>query len=414
MRIGVLTEWYDPEVGSPAVVGTVTRALASMGHDVQVLTGFPNYPSGNVYDGYRLRPTMQETLRGIPVRRVWLYPSHDASFVKRCLTYLSFAASASVLGVRDLRDVDVLLVFCSPVTVGIPAMVLRRTSGVPTVLFVQDVWPETVWASGMAGSERPGLVRRLLQWGSDRVYRDADRVAVITSGARAILVDRGVRAETTDVIYNWVDETIYRPRPRVERPGEPFVIMYAGSVGHVQGLDVAVRALAQLDDLPDVRLSIVGDGVALAGLQSLATELGVADRVQVHGSVPQERAASMMADSHVQLVSLRDLPVFRYTLPSKIQAAMASALPIVGMLAGDPAELVLRAGAGLVSPPGDVDALAHAFRGMRQMPDEARNAMGMRGRAFYERELAQDVGVHRLLTSLTKAQHRTRARAERS
>lgn len=404
MKIGVISEWYDPEIGSPALVGAVTRALAALGNDVRVLTGFPNYPSGELYDGYRLRLMMQEEMRGIPVRRVWLYPSHDSSFARRCLTYLTFAASTTLWGIWHMRKVDVLLVFCSPVTVGIPGVALRRLGRVPLVLFVQDIWPESVLASGMAGAVQRGPLRRALQRASDAIYKSADRVAVITPGARDALAARGVASETIDVIYNWVDESLYRPQHTQQIAHSPFVLMYAGSIGHVQGLDVAIRALAALSDAPDVSLHFVGDGVALPGLRELARQLQVEHRVQFHGSVSQARAAALMTRSQVQLVSLRDLPVFRYTLPSKVQAAMASGLPIVGMVAGDAAELIRRAGAGLVSPPGDVDALAHAFREVSRMSAAELVELGRRARAYYQLELCQDVGVRRLVESLDRAQ----------
>lgn len=404
MKLGILSEWYDPEVGSPAVVGTVARALAADGHDVQVLTGYPNYPSGRVYPGYKLRPTMKEMLRGVSVRRVWLYPSHDASLPRRCLTYLSFVLSATLWGIWHLRKVDVLLVFCSPVTVGIPGVILRHVFGVPLVLFVQDIWPETVWASGLAGAERRGPIRRVLQQVSDAIYRSADRVAVITPGAGEVLAKRGIRSERTDVVYNWVDEAVYRPSLAESPRRSPFVIMYAGSVGHVQALDVAIRALALLPDELDIHLHIVGDGVARPELSAVAREMHVADRVVFFGALPQADAARMMFLAHVQLVSLRDLPLFHYTLPSKIQATMASGLPIVGMVAGDPAALIVRAGAGVVAPPGDVEALAAAFEHVHRLPSAELALMGQRGRAFYVRELSQEVGVSRLSESLQRAQ----------
>ena len=195
----MISQWYDPEQGSAIMPGTIARALQERGNEVQVVTGFPNYPGGRVYPGYRIRPWQREVIDGVSVTRVALYPSHDSSGVRRALNYLSFAGSAS-LAVPWRRRPDVVYVDHPPATVALPAMVLRTLRGVPFVYDVQDLWPDTLSATGMVdGSRALELVGTVMA----RVYRRAAEVVVLSEGFRRRLVARGVAEEKVSVIHNW-------------------------------------------------------------------------------------------------------------------------------------------------------------------------------------------------------------------
>ena len=160
MRILILSQFFDPE---PIVKGLpFARELSRRGHAVEVLTGFPNYPGGKLYPGYRLRPWQREVLDGIPVHRVALYPSHDGSAVRRTANYASFALSAAVAGPFLVRKPDVVYVYHPPATVGLPALVFRALRGCPVVYDVQDLWPDSVASSRMVGS--PWIIKALDRW----------------------------------------------------------------------------------------------------------------------------------------------------------------------------------------------------------------------------------------------------------
>jgi colanic acid biosynthesis glycosyl transferase WcaI len=149
----MISQWYEPESGSAAHPAAIARALVARGHEVQVLTGFPSYPQGRVHSGYRMSLRLDEVREGVRVLRVPDLPSHDGNPLRRAASLTSFAASATAQ-VGWLRDVDVCLVYLTPATVGAAAMTLRATAGVPYVLYVQDLWPETVTASGFIGNPR--------------------------------------------------------------------------------------------------------------------------------------------------------------------------------------------------------------------------------------------------------------------
>jgi len=402
MKIGMVTQWYDPETGSAAIPGSVSRALVALGHEVTVVTGFPNYPTGKLYAGYKMRPLAREQRDGVAVRRIPMYPAHGNSGVRRAAFFVSFMASASSIGAALLRRSDAILVYSTSSTVGVAGVVLKRLLRRPVVLLVEDLWPDSVIASGLVGDTGAKIAWRSLAWLSKVGYDAADRLAVISPGLRDVLISRGVEPEKVDLVYNWVDESVFRPEPTTASE-VTFDVMYAGNLGDVQGIEVAIQALALLADRPEIRLRLVGGGVAEKGLRQLVNELALGDRVLFEGPKPLSEMAVLMADAHAQLICLKDLPLFRATMPSKTQAILACGRPVVVSAPGDVAALVEASGAGEAVPPEDPKLLADALRRMADRSPEEREGLGRAGRAFYEADLCADVGSRRLVQSLETA-----------
>jgi colanic acid biosynthesis glycosyl transferase WcaI len=308
--------------------------------------------------------------------------------------------------VRILRSVDAWLVISTPATTAVPAMAAQLLFGRPYVLLIEDLWPDSVQESGFVG-RGPVLdaMLRCLHAFCDASYRRASAVAVTSPGMADILRRRGVPGDKLAFIPNWVDEKTFRPVPRDEslarRLGlNGFVVMYAGSLGDVQGLDSAVQAARQLPDLADLRLVFVGGGVAESRLRAAAAGL---DRVSFLEPQPMNRMAELMALSDVQLVSLKDLPLFHSTLPSKIAATLASARPLIGAVPGDAARLIEQSGGGITAAPGDASALEAAVRKMHDLDTETREAMGRTGRQFYLERISERVGSVALSELLERA-----------
>jgi glycosyltransferase involved in cell wall biosynthesis len=402
MRIAFVTQWFDPEGGSAAIPGAMVRALEARGNRVEVVTGYPNYPTGSLHEGYRVRLHTTEQRGATKVHRVPLYPSHDRSAALRALNFVSFMLSSATIGAFLARRSQVTLVYATPVTVGLAGVVLRRLFGRPYVVYVQDLWPDTVVATGMLPARLDRAIGAVLEPFCRLVYRSAARVAVISPGMKRLLVARGVDHSKIDVIYNWVDDGLFHPEPD-EAPAGCFRVMYAGNLGDVQGLETLVDAVATLDDLHDLQVVLVGAGVAEQSLRALVDELGLGSRIRFEGPKPTCEMSRLMAQAHVQLVSLKDLPLFHATMPSKVQAILACGLPIIVSAPGDAAELVLSSGAGIYAIPQDVDQLASAIREAYAMKGAALDAMGRAGRSFYERELSAVVGAKKLEASLRRA-----------
>ncbi|WP_426565243.1 glycosyltransferase family 4 protein [Angustibacter sp. McL0619] len=408
MKISIVSQWYDPETGSAGVPASIARALVARGHSVSVVTGFPNYPYGRIYPGYRVSWRASEVRDGVQVTRVPLYPSHEARAVRRMLSYLSFAVSAAVLGWSRLRRADVVLVYSTPATVVLPALLVRWTARVPYVLLVQDLWPETVTASGFLPASLRTVVEAVLHPFCDLAYRFASAIAVTSPGMSDRILARRVSRLAPVLVTNWADESIFgqrEPRPEVVGslgPWRPFTAMYAGSLGEVQGVEVLIEAAELLRDRDDVELVVVGTGVLEAELRRSVADRGL-DNIRFLGQQPLDVMPDLLQRSDVQIVTLKDLPLFRLTLPSKIQVALAMGRPVVGAVAGDAADLLTAAGAGFVVPPGDAAALARAVQRLADLPAEQRAELGRRGRSYYEEHLSERAGSAAIETMLLGA-----------
>jgi len=406
MRILLLAQWYIPE---PDIkVHLLAKDLVARGHQVTSITGFPNYPQGRIYPGYHQRPWQWEDMDGVRVLRVPLYPDHSRSGIKRIINYLSFATSASLLGPLLCGPADVMWVYHPPLTVGIPAWWIGLLRRVPFVYEIQDMWPETVVSSGMVASKRAVVwLGRLARF----VYRQAAAITVISPGFKRNLISKGVPAGKIHVIPNWADEDIYRPVPRNEALAAEhglagrFNVVYGGNMGAAQGLHNVVEAATLLRDLPEVQFVLIGDGVDQDVLLQMVQERKL-ENVRFLGRQPAQEMPRFFALADVLLVHLKRDPLFEITIPSKTLAYLACGRPILGVVAGDPADVIRQAGAGIICPQEDPAALAQLVRSLCAMPPAEREAMGQAGRQAFLANYTRRVLVGRyeaLLTEVAKA-----------
>ena len=394
MKILLLTQWFEPE---PIFKGLLfARELAARGHNVQVVTGFPNYPGGNVYPGYRIRPWVREEIDGISILRVALYPSHDESGFRRALNYASFAFSAAVIGTALIRKPDVVYVYLSPATIAFAGMVIGFFRRAPFVEDIQDLWPDRVAASGMMSS--PAAFNLLAKW-CNFVYRRARHIVVLSPGFKQQLVRRGVPPAKIDVIYNWCAEATIQPTApdpelasRLGLSGH-FNVMFAGTMGTGQALDSVLDAAALCrQTLPNVQFVFVGGGVDRNRLEKKAGDLGLSN-VRFLPRQPMSAMGAVLGLADVLLVHLRDNPLFSITIPGKTQAYMASGKPVLMAVRGDAAQLVTQSGGGLVCEPENPKSIADAVARLAGMSPEERRSMGEAGKRFYDEQLSLKTGV---------------------
>jgi colanic acid biosynthesis glycosyl transferase WcaI len=396
MKVLFLSQWFDPE---PMFKGLAfAKALRDRGHDVQVLTGFPNYPEGKLYSGYRLRLLKREVLDGIEVIRVPLYPSHDSSALRRVANYVSFALAASVIGPWAVRRADIIYVYHPPATVALPALVIGTLRGIPFVYDIQDLWPDTLAATGMVRSR---VLLRLVDWWCRLTYEMADQIVVLSQGFKRVLMQRGVKESKVEVIYNWWEEgSAAMASPNAILSREPglqgrFNVVFAGTMGKAQALETVLQA-AQIvkSSEPDVQFIFVGGGTEVERLRDLAREMKL-DNVVFEARRAETEIGAILRAADLLLVHLKDDPLFAVTIPSKTQAYMAAGRPIVMAVRGEAAELVERAHAGVACPPEDAEGLAKRIIELRRSPKERLQEMGENGREFYRRELSMQVAVGR-------------------
>lgn len=414
MKIGIVSQWFDPE--PVHIPGSLADELAGRGHDVRVLTGFPNYPQGTVYPGYRQRWSDTSTKDGVAVRRVPLYASHDASAVRRAANYLSFAATSTAAAVRSLGGVDVVYAYLTPATVFAAPALLRLLRGTPVVVHVQDLWPESVTASSIGPGGATGrIVDRVLAAAMRCVYRMASSIAVIAPSMRDVLIQRGADPARVRVVLNWADEKLFRPIDASDAARRQIgyrdrcTVMYAGAMGPFQNLADTIRAAAAVESTGQIDLVLVGSGIAEASARALAAETG-AGNVRFLGRRPPSEMAELYAAADYQLVTLRDLPIFRATIPSKLQAALCCGSPVVVSVPGDAGALVADAGAGFACPPEDWRALADRFLQAARLTPADRAAMAGRARDCYRSRMSQRAGIDTLEDMLVQAANRRACR----
>ncbi len=361
------------------------EGLAEAGFEVEVATGFPNYPTGRLAPGYRLGPYTSEIMEGIRVHRLFLAPSHDTSSLGRAANYLSFFISALIFCVLRGGRFDAIYVYHPPITVGLAAAISGLFTRTPFVLDVQDLWPDSVAASGFGGAKRlGGVLGRMCGF----VYGRAALVIGQSRAMTATLIERGVPAGKAVTIFNWADEDAARARGEFDVGSlgfdGRFNIVFGGNLGRVQDLETLVRAtLLAAQDVPNIQLTLVGDGVERQSLAELIKELGTA-HVQLVAAVPRTQIGDIFAAADVLILHLLDDPLFAITIPSKVQFYLAMGRPILACVRGEAADIVTGCDAGLAAAPQDVAAVAAGMVEMAGLSPEQRAGMGRRARAAYE------------------------------
>lgn len=418
MRIGILSQWYDPEPGPAAIPGVLAREFVAAGHEVRVLTGFPNYPSGRIYPGHRQRLRMTSRIDGVTVTRVPLYASHDSSARGRVLNYLSFAVSSTVLGAGALRGCDVVWVYNSPATVALPLVVHTRGGRKPYFLHVQDLWPDSLVHSGMFPDGRLG---RVALAGVSKVVslmeRLARRIGVISPSVTELIQSRNPAIAPDDIVYvpNPTDESLFRYEEVPERhESDPFVLMYSGAVGDVQGLENVVEAVASLTSDVSLRFIVVGDGIAMERLRDLASRIDTDQRIEFMGRVDKSRVPALMRQAHAHLVSLASSDFLAHTTPSKIPSLLASGAVVLGVIRGDGANVIRASGAGLVVAPGDSGELEAALMSLVRLSTSDLRQHGRSGRDYYEANFSARRAAATILQAMTTSSHPSKADKDRS
>lgn len=389
MRILYLTQWFEPE---PNIIKGIrfVRALEAAGHQVTVVTGFPNYPTGRLYPGYRLRWVQHETIDGVRVIRLPLYPSHDASSLRRSLNFVSFFVSALIYCLLRAGRYDLAYIYHPPITVGLAPALAGLVRRLPFVLDVQDLWPDTLAATGMSGAPRlVGPIGALCQF----VYRRARRILAQSEGMKRVLVARGVPAGKVTVVLNWAESEFAATALPPHNP-DKIRFVYGGNLGFAQGLVTVIDAAAiARAERADIDLLFYGDGVEAASLRTRDE----ARAVQFLGRVAAGEILPIFAAADVLLLHLRDDPLFTITIPSKTQFYLAMGRPIVAGVAGEAANILRRSGAAIVVAPGDAEAFARAMIEMAALSAEQRDAMGAAGRRYYIENLSFDRAMGRTL-----------------
>lgn len=394
VRVLLLTQWFDPE---PTFKGLVfARELVKQGFDVEVVTGFPNYPGGKIYPGFKMRLLQKEIIDGVKVTRLPLYPSHGQSGAGRLVNYISFAATSLFYGLFAAKRPDVIYAYHPPLTVGIAAVFIRFFRRVPVVYDIQDMWPDTLRATGMFSNEKAlNLVSKVCNW----VYRHIDQMVVLSPGFKRLLIERHVPENKIEVVYNWCAEDHITARigqisdrfPDASR----FRVLFAGNMGKAQALDSVLDAARILQSRDKAMVFVfLGGGIEVKRLEQRASDEGL-DNVVFLPAVSMAEVGNYLSSADALLVHLKKDPLFTITIPSKTQAYMAVGKPLIMGVDGDAADLVTQSGCGYVAESENPNSLVDAVVKLMDATPAERTAMSEKGRDFYRANLSLRKGVER-------------------
>ena len=396
MRILILSQHFWPESFR---INELALHLREAGCEVTVLTGKPNYPGGTLYQGYRAAGTGQESFHGIPVFRVPLVPRGDGRAVSLGLNYFSFVLSAASFGPWLLRGrkFDAIFVYgTSPILQAIPAVVLRWLKHARLVVWVQDLWPESLQAAGFVQSKRVlWAVAQVVRW----IYRRSD-LLLVQSQAFVAAVSPLAGATPIEYYPNAGERTFHRTdeaaAPAAGLRLEPgFNLVFAGNLGAVQGLDSVLDAAEMLLPYPDVRIVLVGSGRSSERLKRQVEQRGLRN-VLLPGRFEVAAMPAIFAQASALLVTLARNPIMSLTIPSKLQDYLAAGRPVIGAMDGEGGRVVEQAGAGFACPAEDPRALADAILRLRALGCEERAAMGRAAQAYYAQHFEPAMLAQRL------------------
>jgi glycosyltransferase involved in cell wall biosynthesis len=397
VRILLLTQYFWPE---NFLINDVVAGLVERGHEVVVCAGLPNYPGGRYFEGYGALGPYRERYRGAEVRRVPLVPRGGGGGLRLALNYLSFALSATLLGSAAARGrFDAILVYePSPMTIGIPARALRALKRAPLAFWVQDLWPESLSATGaVRNSMILRLVEALIRW----IYRGCDLVLVQSEAFIPSVEAHGVpRARiryvpnSADALYRRVSASSSDPEARELPAG--FRVMYAGNIGAAQDFGTILAAAELLKERRNIHWIVLGEGRMRPWLEDEVRSRGLAATFHLLGARPPERMPSYFAHADVLLATLRREPIFAYTIPSKIQSYIACGRPVIAALEGEGGRIIRDAGAGWAVPPEDPKALADAVLTAQGCAKSELEVMGRKGEAWFREHFEREKLLSRL------------------
>ncbi|WP_339560287.1 glycosyltransferase family 4 protein [Pseudomonas sp. EA_65y_Pfl1_P113] len=402
MKILVLSQYFWPE---SFIINDIVRTLDEQGHEVVVATGKPNYPDGKIYDGYCAKGTQHELYLGkIDVLRVPLWPRGAGGAKNLILNYLSFVLAGLLFlpWMLRKREFDAILVFApSPVLQAIPAIPLKWLKRARLALWVQDLWPESLKATGFINNPR---ALKAVGWLVKVIYRRCDLLLV---QSRAFFEPVSRYADSKKIIYypNSIDanplaEAAPIPAELSELLEQHFCVVFAGNLGTAQALDTLIEVAVHLRNDLLVRLVLVGSGSRLEWLRSQQQALGLNNLILAGRFAPQAMP-KIFEKSSALLVSLNDNETFAQTVPSKIQAYLAAGRPILASINGEGARVVAEAGAGLTSAAEEAVPLVENIRRLQALDVAERDAMGRSGRDYFEANFDMSFQVNNLVHILS-------------
>lgn len=398
MKILIITQYFWPENFK---INDFAASMQNRGHEVTVLTGIPNYPQGKFYKGYSFLKPKKEVYKNVNIVRTILFPRFYANGFWLFMNYLSFAFFSSIaVFFRINKKFDLILVWeISPVTVGIPAIILKKIKRIPVFFWVLDLWPESVFAASNLNS---GFFENLIDILVKKIYKNCDRILVSSRGFIDSIEKKNVKRSDISYVPNWAEDEYLIPVeisiPNIDTlfPKAGLIIMFAGNIGEAQDFDSILKSIKLLEDQKDIKWIILGDGRKKEWLRQRINEKKLHESVIMLGKFPLDQMPYFYSKADVMLITLKDEYIFSLTVPAKLQTYMACKKPILAMLNGETARVLDEAKAGLTCRAGDFENLAKNVLEIYHMNTVERKTLSNNAFEYYKNHFDKTLIINQL------------------
>lgn len=391
MKILVVTQYFWPEEFR---INDICKGLLKEGHQVEVLTGMPNYPKGNIYEGYSIFGPFNEEYEGIKVRRIPIIPRGKDSSIMLALNYISYMVMGCIrILPMLLKKYDRVFMFqTSPITAAIPAILYSKVRKVPAYIYIQDLWPETFYTIVPVENKK---IRKLFKKICTIIYRSFDKILISSRGFKEILVESEIKDGKIIYFPQWAED-LYMEKVEVEKNPKEFVLTFAGNIGKAQSVDTIIKAANLAKDKEHIKWHILGNGSDFEYIENLIKEYGLENTVKLFGRKPVTDMPKYFAASDALLVTLKDEGILRITLPAKVQSYMAAGKPIISAITGEGSHVIEDSKCGFTGDGEDYEKLYENVMKLHNMSEEERVSMGLRGQEYFKKNFTQE----RLLNQL--------------
>ena len=385
MNILIVTPHFHPENFR---INDFALEFQKRGHKITVLTGIPDYPGGKFFDGYGIFKKSREKFNGVKIYRAPLIPRGSGSNIRLALNYITFVIGAIFTSFFIIRNkLDIIFVFePSPITVGLPAIFIKKIKKIPICFWVLDLWPESVVS---ARNIKFRIIPRLLNPIVKFIYKHSDKILVSSRGFIRSIEEKGISRKKIQFFPQWA-EPLFKPVRTKNNllgkiPKESFKIMFAGNIGEAQDFPSVLKAAKSLKNNKNIQWLILGGGRKAGWVKDKIIEYGLENCFHMLGSFPIEKMPEFYTTADAMLFSLKDEYIFSITIPAKVQSYLACGKPILAMINGESSKLINDAGAGLTCSAEDSVGLSNNILKMSKISSNEIKKMGENSINYYKK-----------------------------
>ncbi|MDU1414754.1 MAG: glycosyltransferase family 4 protein [Clostridium sp.] len=387
MKVLVVSQFFWPEEFR---INDICKGLKNEGHEVEIITGLPNYPMGKFFKGYSVKGPYKEEFEGMKVMRFPVIPRGKSGALNMILNYLSFMINGSfrIIPILFKRYDRVFMFQSSPITAAIPAIIYSRVKKVPSYIYIQDLWPETFYSIVPINNER---LKKIFKRLCTRIYNRFSTILISSKGYENILTDSGI--DKSKIVYfpQWAEDLYSKEIDEViEKDKNKLVLTFAGNIGKAQSVETIIKAANLAKDRKSIQWNILGNGSEFDNIKSMVDEYGLSDTVHLLGRKPVEEMPRYFKQSDGLIVTLKDEGILRVTLPAKVQSYMAAGRPIIAAISGEGAAVIEEARCGIACEAEDYETLYKNVLKFYEMKTLDREQLGLNGKRYFQENFTRE------------------------